>query len=202
MHASAPNGLKELNSRCIGAGKFDAGRRHHASFIGTGAVLTFPARKLHGTSCLHSEQRHESGQSGYPHASLADVGCRNREHHRDRAAARPYPARDHPSAAAARGAHWKSDLHPRGPPAISDSRRRDSLELRALDRRFSRRNVVAARFSGHRRPRRARHPRPLCRLHAPLDPQDFPQSLSARSAGAELLTLDTACRMREARRGR
>ena len=152
--------------------------------------------------CLHSEQRHESGQSGYTHASLADVGRRNRQHHRDRAAARPYPARDHPSAAAARGAHWKSDLHPRGPPAVSDSGRRDSLELRAVDRRFSRRNVVAARFSGHRRPRRARHPRPLCRLHAPLDPEDFPQSLSARSAGAELLPLDASCRMREARRGR
>ena len=32
---------------------------------------------------------------------------------------------------------------------------------------------VAARFSGHRRPRRARHARPLCRLHAPLDPRVF-----------------------------
>lgn len=46
MHASASNGLKELNSRCIAAGKFHAGRRHHASFIGTGAVLTFPSTKI------------------------------------------------------------------------------------------------------------------------------------------------------------
>ena len=153
-------------------------------------------------SCLHSEQRHEPDQSGHTHAALADVGRRNRQHHRDRAAARPHPARNHPSAAAAGGAHRKSDLHPRGPPAVSDGGGRDSPELRAVDRRFSRRNVVAARFSGHRRPCRARHPRPLCRLHAPLDPANFPQSLSACSAGAELLTLDTTCRMREARRGR
>jgi len=152
--------------------------------------------------CLHSEQHHEPDQSGYPHAALADVGCRNRQHHRDRTAAWSYPTGDYPSAAAAGGAHWKSDLHPRGPPAVSDRGRRDRPELCAIDHRFSRRNVVAARVSGHRRSRRARHPRPLCRLHAPLDPQDFPQSLSARSAGAELLTLDTACRMREARRGR
>jgi hypothetical protein len=152
--------------------------------------------------CLHSEQRHESGQSGYTHASLADVGRRNRQHHRDRAAAWSYPTRDYPSAAAAGGAHRKGDLHPRGSPAVSDGGRRDSPELRAIDRRISRRNAVATRVSGHRRSRRARHPRPLCCLHAPLDPEDFPQSLSARSTGAELLTLDATCRMRKARRGR
>jgi hypothetical protein len=152
--------------------------------------------------CLHSEHRHEPDQSGHTHAALADVGRRNRQHYRDRTAARPHPARDYPSATTAGGAHWKGDLHPRRPPVVSDGGRRDSSELRAIDRRISRRNVVATRFSGHRRSRRARHPRPLCRLHAPLDPQNLPQGLSARSTGAELLTLDTTCRMREARRGR
>src|SRR5882724_3402305 len=51
--------------------------------------------------CLHSEHRHEPDQSGHPHAAFADVGRRDRQHHRDRAPARPYPTRDYPAATAA-----------------------------------------------------------------------------------------------------
>ena len=153
-------------------------------------------------SGLDSEQPHEPDQPGYPHAALADVGGRNRQHHRDRTAAWPHPTRDHASIAAAGGTHRQGDLRPRGPAAVSHRRRRDRVELRAVDRRRSRRNAVAARLPRHRRSRRARHARPLRGVHAAGDPQDLPQSFSARAAGAELLALDAAGRMREARRSR
>jgi hypothetical protein len=200
-HAPASNRLKNsfsLHQRCA----LDAGWQPGLIYRHRRRIHVSKHKNCMVLLCLHSEHRHEPDQSGHSHAALADVGRRNRQHYRDRAAARPYPTRNYPSAAAAGGTHWKSDLYPRGPPAVSDGGRRDGAELRAIDRRFSRRNAVAACFSGHRRSRRTRHPGSLCRLHAPLDSEDFPQSLSARSAGTELLALDTACRMRQARRSR
>lgn len=205
VHAPASNQLKEFNSRCIGAcGKILRRSQQTPRLFCRHRRPTLVSKHENCMTpfSLHSEQRHEPDQSGHPYAALADVGRRNRQHHRDRSAAWPHPTRDYPSATAAGGTHWKGNLHPRRPPAVSDGGGRNGAQLRAIDHRFSRRDVVAARFAGHRRPRRARHPRPLCRLHAALDPEDFPQSLSARSVGAELLSLDTACRMREARRGR
>ena len=67
--------IERTNSRCIRTA--DPTRvADHASFIGTGAVLTFPSTKIawHHSAYTASIAM-EPDQSGHPHAALADVGA-------------------------------------------------------------------------------------------------------------------------------
>ena len=153
--------------------------------------------------CLHSEHRtSEPDQSGYPHAALADVGRRNRQHRRDRAPARPHPTRDYPAAAALEELTGKAIfihegrrlfLTAEGETVLSYARSIVGFHDEMLSQ------LASPDIEGHVV---LGTPRPLRRLHAARDPEDFPQGLSARSARAELLTLDAAGRLREARRSR
>src|SRR3954447_3892542 len=75
---------------------------------------------------------HEPRQPRYPHAPVVDLRGRDRQHYRDRAAAGPHPAGDHPAIAAAGGAHRETVVRACRAPADAERGRHHGSHLRQV----------------------------------------------------------------------